>query len=94
MSKALMIFFLWLTLALNLSLAQFFEEDQDKAEYYFQKPGELVFIKGTVIKGKVERPQVMIIIQKEKIKKTEKKLKRSFRKEILKPLNDDAFQLD
>lgn len=75
----------------QFSLAAETSPSKKDIEYYFQKPGEIVFTQGTVIKGKVERPQVVIIIQKEKIKQVESTFEKSFKSEILKPLQDDGL---
>ncbi len=55
--------------------------------YYRARPGEIIFEKGAVIVGKVEKPQVMIVIPKEAPKIDSLEFNHSFISELLTPLH-------
>lgn len=57
-----------------------------KVEHILSRPGEITFFEGAVIVGKVEKPQVMIVFPKEKAKMDSISFDRSFRPEMLEPL--------
>jgi hypothetical protein len=54
--------------------------------YRIDQPGTITFTVGMVIKGKVEKPQVMIFLPKEKSYYREQEFSHSFREELSKPL--------
>lgn len=54
--------------------------------YRIDQPGTITFTVGVKISGKVEKPQVMIFLPKEKTLYREETLKRSFADEIEQPL--------
>ena len=55
-------------------------------DFVMEQPGTITFKHGVVIVGKVEKPQVMIFISKEKSFYREIKFLRSFRDDILEPM--------
>jgi hypothetical protein len=55
-------------------------------EYRIEKPGTITFTVGARIKGKVEKPQVMIFLPKEKAHYQEITLERTFEQDLLEPL--------
>ena len=54
--------------------------------YRIDQPGTITFTVGMVIKGKVEKPQVMIFLPKEKSYFRELEFSHSFGEELSKPL--------
>jgi hypothetical protein len=54
--------------------------------YRIDQPGTITFTVGMVIKGKVEKPQVMIFLPKEKSYFREQEFSHSFRDELSQPL--------
>ena len=54
--------------------------------YRIDQPGTITFTVGMVIKGKVEKPQVMIFLPKEKSYYREQEFSHSFRDELSQPL--------
>jgi hypothetical protein len=54
--------------------------------YRIEKPGTITFTVGVKIKGKVEKPQVVIFLPKEKPVYREVTIKHSFYDEIMEPL--------
>jgi len=54
--------------------------------YRIDQPGTITFTIGMVIKGKVEKPQVMIFLPKEKSFFREQEFSHSFREELSRPL--------
>ena len=54
--------------------------------YHIEQPGTITFTVGVKISGKVEKPQVMIFLPKEKTLYREEVFTRSFRDELLQPL--------
>jgi hypothetical protein len=71
-------------------------QDQDTAKaavegrgYRIDKPGTITFTVGVKIKGKVEKPQVMIFLPKEKPVYKKATFSHSFTEEIMKPLPFD-----
>ena len=54
--------------------------------YRIVQPGTITFTVGMVIKGKVEKPQVMIFLPKEKSYFREQEFSHSFREELSTPL--------
>jgi hypothetical protein len=57
--------------------------------YRIEKPGTITFTVGVKIKGKVEKPQVLIFLPKEKPVYKEITLTRSFFSDIMEPLPFD-----
>jgi lipopolysaccharide export LptBFGC system permease protein LptF len=57
--------------------------------YVVRLPGEITFTTGAVIEGKIEKPQVMIILPKEKTQADSIIFDQDFRAEMLKPLDTD-----
>jgi len=55
--------------------------------YLIEQPGTITFTVGVKITGKVEKPQVMIFLPKEKTLHRKPELKRSFSEEIAEPLS-------
>ncbi len=63
------------------------QDEIDKTNgYRIDQPGTITFTVGVKIKGKVERPQVIIFIPKEKPIYREILIEHSFKEDILKPL--------
>jgi len=54
--------------------------------YRIDQPGTITFTVGVKISGKVEKPQVMIFLPKEKTLYRDEKLTRSFSEEIQQPI--------
>ena len=54
--------------------------------YRIDQPGTITFTVGVKISGKVEKPQVMIFLPKEKTLYRDETVHRSFREELLQPL--------
>lgn len=54
--------------------------------YRIEQPGTITFTVGVKISGKVEKPQVMIFLPKEKTLYREETFSRSFKQEIAEPL--------
>jgi hypothetical protein len=54
--------------------------------YRIDQPGTITFTVGVKIKGKVEKPQVMIFLPKEKTWRRDMRFEHSFREDILAPL--------
>jgi hypothetical protein len=62
-------------------------ESGENQAYKIEKPGTITFTVGVKIKGKVEKPQVMIFLPKEKPVYKEHALDRSFSVELAEPLD-------
>lgn len=59
----------------------------DSSEVYkIDKPGTITFTVGAKIKGKVDKPQVMIFLPKEKSDHQQITIDRSFKEELFEPL--------
>lgn len=54
--------------------------------YRIEQPGTITFTVGVKIKGKVEKPQVVIFLPKERPQYREMSFIHSFRSDIMKPL--------
>ncbi|OGS37574.1 MAG: hypothetical protein A2293_00195 [Elusimicrobia bacterium RIFOXYB2_FULL_49_7] len=61
--------------------------------YVIRKPGEITFTTGIVIEGRVEKPQVMLILTKERIRLDPVLFRRSFLKDITRSLQYKNFDL-
>jgi hypothetical protein len=59
---------------------------KDEQGYHIEKPGTITFTVGVKIKGKVEKPQVVIFLPKEKPVYREVTITHSFYKELMEPL--------
>jgi hypothetical protein len=59
-------------------------EDDD---FVIKKPGEITFTSGIIIEGRVEKPQVLLIMTKEKTKLPPLKLNSSMIRFIEEPVN-------
>lgn len=62
------------------------DSDTTVENYQVEKPGTITFTTGSKIIGKVEKPQVMIFLVKEKPIYKEITIERSFKEELLLPL--------
>ncbi|MBD3344843.1 MAG: hypothetical protein GF401_07250 [Chitinivibrionales bacterium] len=64
------------------------EEERSRSEtgYRIDAPGTITFTVGVKIKGKVEKPQVVIFLPKEKPHYREVDFERSFKKELMESL--------
>lgn len=60
--------------------------DSTDQMYKVEKPGTITFTVGAKIKGKVEKPQVMIFLPKQKAQFEEVNLDRTFKEELFEPL--------
>jgi hypothetical protein len=58
----------------------------DGMGYHIDKPGTITFTVGIKIKGKVEKPQVMIFLPKEKPVYTKTTFSYSFMQDLMRPL--------
>ncbi len=70
-----------LLLILGILLAQS-ADSTDQSNYRIEKPGTITFTVSTKIKGKVDKPQVMIFLPKERSYFRELDLTKSFKEEI------------
>jgi hypothetical protein len=59
---------------------------KDDPGYHIDKPGTITFTVGVKIKGKVEKPQVVIFLPKEKPYYRETEITHSFLNDIMEPL--------
>ncbi len=59
---------------------------ESQEEYRIDQPGTITFTVGVKISGKVEKPQVMIFLPKEKTQYRNEMVQRSFREELSQPL--------
>ncbi|OGJ86846.1 MAG: hypothetical protein A2268_14335 [Candidatus Raymondbacteria bacterium RifOxyA12_full_50_37] len=62
-------------------------------EFVIRKPGEITFTTGIVIEGRVEKPQVMLILTKERLKLQSIRFERSFVNRITEPVAYSTFEL-
>jgi hypothetical protein len=81
----LMLLFTGLRASAQTSLDSIASPD-DKSGYKIDKPGTITFTVSLVIKGKAEKPQVVIFLPKEKSLYEPMTFNRSFIKDIMKPL--------
>lgn len=70
----------------NKDTADVESTDSTVQEYRIEKPGTITFTVGARIKGKVEKPQVMIFLPKEKPDYQEITLERTFKQDLMEPL--------
>jgi len=61
-------------------------------EFIIKKPGEITFTTGIVIEGRVEKPQVMLVLTKERVKMEELNFEQSFVRNITEPLRYNTFE--
>jgi len=69
------------------------KSDKSEDEYVIRRPGEITFMTGIVIEGRVEKPQVMLVLTKEKIKLEPISFRNTFLKNITNPLRYNTFEL-
>jgi hypothetical protein len=62
------------------------QDSTEQAGYRIEQPGTITFTVGMVIKGKIEKPQVMIFLPKENTFYREQKFTHSFEDELAEPL--------
>lgn len=90
MNKTVVIMVLSLTFSVwaeeNKDTLEMENQDSTVKEYRIEKPGTITFTVGATIKGKVEKPQVMIFLPKERVHYKEITLERSFGQDLLEPL--------
>lgn len=90
MNKTVVIMVLLLTFTVwaeeNKDTLEMENQDSTVKEYQIEKPGTITFTVGAKIKGKVEKPQVMIFLTKERVHYKEITLDRSFQQDLLEPL--------
>ena len=61
-------------------------------DFVIKKPGEITFTTGIVIEGRIEKPQVMLVLTKERVKIEPLDYEGSFIKSITEPLRLNTFQ--
>lgn len=61
-------------------------DDPNAAQFRIEEPGTITFTTGVKIVGKVEKPEVVIFLPKEKSYLRELPLDHSFKSDLLKPL--------
>jgi hypothetical protein len=76
---------LLISTTMNVS-AQSKPSPQNDDDFVIKRPGEITFTSGIVIEGRVEKPQVLLIMTKEKTKLPELKLKASMLRFIEEPV--------
>lgn len=69
------------------------KEKASKKDYIVQKPGEITFTSGVVIEGRVEKPQLMLVITKEELRINPISFKKKFTKNITNSLKLKASDL-
>jgi pyruvate/2-oxoglutarate dehydrogenase complex dihydrolipoamide acyltransferase (E2) component len=62
-------------------------------EYVIRRPGEITFEQGIIIEGRVEKPQLMLVLTKEKIKLEPVTFEKSFLTHITLPMRYNTFEL-
>jgi hypothetical protein len=62
------------------------QAQSEKSSYTIEKPGTITFTVGVKIKGKVEKPQVVIFLPKEKPVYNKTTFSCSFKDDIMEPL--------
>jgi len=65
----------------------------DPNDFVIKKPGEITFTSGIIIEGRVEKPQVLLIMTKEKTKLPALKLNSSMIRFIEEPVNINSAQI-
>jgi hypothetical protein len=65
----------------------------DPNDFVIKKPGEITFTSGIIIEGRVEKPQVLLIMTKEKTKLPALKLNSSMIRFIEEPVNINSAQM-
>lgn len=60
---------------------------EENNEYIIDQPGTITFTSGVKIKGKVEKPQVVIFMSKEKTASKSMDFNHSFKDDILEPID-------
>lgn len=79
---------LFMILTIVIVIAQNSENNNTVKEqgYRIEQPGTITFTVGVKIRGKVEKPQVVIFLLKEKTHHKEMEFSYSFKKDMSKPL--------
>jgi hypothetical protein len=62
-------------------------------EFVQRKPGEITFTTGIVIEGRVEKPQVMLVLTKERIKLSPVVFSHSFLGDLTAPAKCQTFEI-
>ena len=68
------------------SVEEEMQDEKGEQEYRIDQPGTITFTVGVKIKGKIEKPQVMIFLPKEKTIYKAMEFNRSFRDDLSEPL--------
>lgn len=68
-------------------------DGRNEDDYVVKKPGEITFTTGIVIEGRVEKPQVILILTKEKVKMEPLHFDHSFVKNITEPVRYNTFDI-
>ncbi|MFP4162651.1 MAG: hypothetical protein ACLFQB_08510 [Chitinispirillaceae bacterium] len=76
----------WILMAAGSSRAEEPVDSTEQKDYRIDDPGTITFTVGTKIKGKVDKPQVMIFLPKERSFYRDMVLTKSFSDEIMQPL--------
>ncbi|NLG17423.1 MAG: hypothetical protein GX556_08865 [Fibrobacter sp.] len=87
--KAAFFLFVLISAAGCLAAPQAKAAEPDSVEeqgYRIEQPGTITFTVGVKIKGKIEKPQVMIFLPKEKTVYREIEFERSFKEDLADPL--------
>lgn len=64
----------------------------NQEDFIIKKPGELTFTTGVVIEGRVEKPQVMLVLSKEALRLEPVTFEKSFLDNITRPLQYNVFE--
>ena len=78
---------LFTALLLLFSFAYPHDKSEEELDYRIEKPGTITFTVGLQIMGKVDKPQVMIFLPKERTVFREIELSRSFSERIMEPFS-------
>jgi hypothetical protein len=62
-------------------------------EFVIKRPGEITFTSGIIIEGRIEKPHVMLVLTKERIKLEPLVFQQSFLKNITSPLRFNTFEI-
>ena len=65
----------------------------DDERFVIKRPGEITFTTGIVIEGRIEKPQVIIVLSKEEIKVKPVSFSNSFLAHVVRPLRQNTFEL-
>ena len=81
-----LLYVVWALFALHSQAAAQNDTQKDDQGYRIDKPGTITFTVGVKIKGKVEKPQVMIFLPKEKPFYRDIAITHSFLSDLMEPL--------